>query len=78
MRLLDQFDRADGLRQHWMPIMNGDDGLFVLAVDPDQARADGAVALTFPGVRPVWCVTTRREFASMVGQLFGARRYASR
>ena len=71
VRLLEQFQRADVLRQEWMPIVDGDNGLFVLAVDPDRARADGAVARAFPGVRPVWCVTTRREFSSMVAQFFG-------
>ncbi|USX24014.1 GAF domain-containing protein [Oxalobacteraceae bacterium OTU3CINTB1] len=71
VRLLEQFQRADVLRQQWMPIVDGGNGLFVLAVDPDQARADGAVARAFPGVRPVWCVTTRREFGSMVEQFFG-------
>ncbi|WP_295989984.1 GAF domain-containing protein [Rugamonas sp.] len=73
VRLLDQFKHADVLRQQWMPVVDDSNGLFVLAVDPDQARADGAVALAFPGVRPVWCVTTRREFGSMAGQFFGAR-----
>nr|WP_315392921.1 GAF domain-containing protein [uncultured Duganella sp.] len=71
VRLLEQFRRADVLRQQWMPIVDGGNGLFVLAVDPDRARADGAVARAFPGARPVWCVTTRREFASMVAQFFG-------
>jgi hypothetical protein len=71
VRLLEQFQRADVLRQQWMPIVDGGNGLFVLAVDPDQARADGTVARAFPGVRPVWCVTTRREFCSMVEQFFG-------
>ena len=71
VRLLEQFQRDEVLRQQWMPIVDGGNGLFVLAVDPEQARADGAVDRAFPGVRPVWCVTTRREFASMVAQFFG-------
>ncbi|TFW17516.1 GAF domain-containing protein [Duganella callida] len=73
VRLLDQFRQDDVLRQQWMPVVDDGNSLFVLAVDPHQARIDGTVAQAFPGVRPVWCVTTRREFRLMVAQFFSAR-----
>lgn len=70
--VLDKFNREQVLRQQWMPIDEGSNGLFLLAVNPEQARTDNAVAQAFPGLRPIWCVTTRREFSAMVAQFFGA------
>lgn len=75
--LLEQFDHAGVLRQQWMPLEEGSNGLFILAVDPDQARAGGAVAQAFPGIAPLYCVTTRREFSWMAEQFFGAPAAAS-
>jgi hypothetical protein len=70
--LLEQFDRAGVLKQQWMPLEEGSNGLFILSVDPDKARAGDAVASAFPGITPLYCVTTRREFAWMTEQFFGA------
>lgn len=71
-RLLDSFNREFVVRHGWMPLEEGRNGLFVLAVDPDAARASGAFARVFPDATPIWCVTTRREFNWMVTQFFGA------
>jgi len=71
-RLLDAFNREFVVRHGWMPLEEGRNGLFVLAVDPDAARASGAFARIFPDATPIWCVTTRREFGWMVTQFFGA------
>ena len=72
LQLLAQFAAAEVLRQQWLPLKESGQGLFMLAVDVDLARADAGVALAFPGATPIWCVTTRREFDAMVAQLFGA------
>ncbi|SFV04805.1 GAF domain-containing protein [Pseudoduganella namucuonensis] len=70
--LLDSFNREYVVQNQWMPIEEGRNGLYVLAVDPDQLKASGAVQRVFPGSKPVYCVTTRREFGWMVNQFFGA------
>ena len=70
-RLLDAFNREFVAEQGWMPLEEGRNGLFVLAVDPDRAKASGAFSRVFPAATPVWCVTTRREFGRMVEQFFG-------
>jgi len=71
-KLLDAFNREFVVQHGWMPLEEGRNGLFVLAVDPDAARASGAFARVFPDAAPIWCVTTRREFNWMVTQFFGA------
>jgi GAF domain-containing protein len=69
--LLDGFSREAVLEQQWMPVEENRNGLYVLCLDPAQARRGGAVARRFPDARPVYCVTTRREFGWMVNQYFG-------
>jgi hypothetical protein len=69
--LLDSFNYEFVVQNQWMPIEEGRNGLYVLAVDPDQLKASGAVARVFPQATPVYCVTTRREFGWMVNQFFG-------
>lgn len=69
--LLDSFNYEFVVQNQWMPIEEGRNGLYVLAVDPDQLKASGAVARIFPQATPVYCVTTRREFGWMVSQFFG-------
>jgi hypothetical protein len=54
-----------------MPVEENRNGLYVLCLDPEQARRGGSVARRFPEARPVYCVTTRREFGWMVNQCFG-------
>lgn len=69
--LLDNFNYEFVVQNQWMPIEEGRNGLFILAVDPDQLKAGGAVGRIFPNATPVYCVTTRREFGWMVAQFFG-------
>jgi hypothetical protein len=71
-QLLDGFSREAVLEQQWMPVEENRNGLYVLCLDPEQARRGGSVARRFPESRPVYCVTTRREFGWMVNQCFGA------
>jgi hypothetical protein len=59
------------LEQQWMPVEENRNGLYVLCLDPEQARRGGSVSRRFPEARPVYCVTTRREFGWMVNQYFG-------
>jgi hypothetical protein len=43
----------------------------VACVDPEQARLSGSLKVLFPDARPVYCVTTRRDFAAMLDHYFG-------
>lgn len=69
--LLVALDRAAATRQQWLPIARNGDGLYVACVDPEQARLGGSVAAQFPDARPVYCVTTRRDFGAMLDHYFG-------
>lgn len=75
--LLDSFNREYVVQNQWMPIEEGRHGLFILAVDPDQLKAGGAVQRVFPQATPIYCVTTKREFGWMVNQFFGAAEAAA-
>lgn len=69
--LIATLDRAAATHQQWLPIARNDDGVYLACVDPEQTRLSGAAAARFPGARPVYCVTTRRDFAAMLDHYFG-------
>jgi hypothetical protein len=70
--LLAGFTRADALAHQWVPVEENRTGLYVLCVDPELTRQSGSVARFFPQARPVYCVTTRREFGWMLNQYYGS------
>jgi GAF domain-containing protein len=72
VELLAGFSREAVLEQQWLPVEENRNGLYVLCVDPEQVRRGGSVTRRFPEARPVYCVTTRREFGWMVNQCFGS------
>ena len=69
--LIATLDRAAAARQQWLPVARNDNGVYVACVDPEQARIGGTVAALFPDARPVYCVTTRRDFAAMLDHYYG-------
>ncbi|MCD2517145.1 GAF domain-containing protein [Massilia sp. G4R7] len=69
--LIATLDRAAAARQQWLPVARNDNGVYVACVDPEQARLGGAVVGLFPDARPVYCVTTRRDFAAMLDHYYG-------
>lgn len=69
--LLDGMDRAAAEVRQWLPVERNEHALYVVCIDPEQVRADNAVATLFPQSRPVFCVTTRRDFAALLDQYFG-------
>jgi hypothetical protein len=73
VELLAGFSREAVLEQQWLPVEENRNGLYVLCVDPEQVRRGASVARRFPEARPVYCVTTRREFGWMVNQCFGSQ-----
>ena len=56
----------------WLPLEEGADGLVVLALDPEKVRQSRVVNSIFPKAKPVYRVTTEREFAETVDRFFGA------
>lgn len=69
--LLERIDRAAAGRAQWLPLGASRHSVFVVCVDPEQVKAEGGVRAAFPGAKPVYCVTTRREFEAMLDQFFG-------
>jgi hypothetical protein len=70
--LLDGMDRAAAEVRQWLPVERNEHALYVVCIDPEQVKADNAVTALFPHTRPVFCVTTRRDFAALLDQYFGA------
>jgi hypothetical protein len=69
--LVAALDRASAASQQWLPVARNGEGLYVACVDPEQVRLGGSVIAVFPDARPVFCVTTRRDFTAMLDQYFG-------
>lgn len=69
--LLDGMDRAAAEVRQWLPVERNEHALYVVCIDPDKVKADNAVTALFPQARPVFCVTTRRDFAALLDQYFG-------
>jgi hypothetical protein len=70
--LLGDLDRAAAGVHGWLPVERIDDALYVVCTDPARVKDSGSVGVRFPQARPVLCVTTRRDFAAMLDQYFGA------
>jgi hypothetical protein len=69
--LLASITRSNAAGQEWLPVERNGADLYAVCVDPERVKAGGNVGALFPDARPVLCVTTRREFASMLDQYFG-------
>ena len=69
--LLGAIDRMVAAQQQWLPVARNDNGVYVACVDPEETRIGGSVGAAFPDARPVFCVTTRRDFAGMLDHYFG-------
>ncbi|TXF09355.1 GAF domain-containing protein, partial [Pelomicrobium methylotrophicum] len=55
----------------WLPIEETQEGLVILATDPERVRTSRVVNNVFPKHKPVFRVTTRREFRRTVDQFYG-------
>jgi type II secretory ATPase GspE/PulE/Tfp pilus assembly ATPase PilB-like protein len=55
----------------WLPLEESNEGLVVLALDPDRTAASRIVGQLFPKARIAWRVTTRQEFQRTAEQFFG-------
>jgi type II secretory ATPase GspE/PulE/Tfp pilus assembly ATPase PilB-like protein len=56
----------------WMPLEDSKDGMLVVALDPERVAHTHIVNQIFPKAKPVFRVTSNREFRQMVEHFFGA------
>jgi type II secretory ATPase GspE/PulE/Tfp pilus assembly ATPase PilB-like protein len=56
----------------WLPLEENKDGLLVVALDPERVRHTHIVNQIFPKAKPLFRVTSNREFRQMVDHFFGA------
>jgi type II secretory ATPase GspE/PulE/Tfp pilus assembly ATPase PilB-like protein len=56
----------------WMPLEENKDGMLVVALDPERVAHTHIVNQIFPKAKPVFRVTSNREFRQMVEHFLGA------
>jgi type II secretory ATPase GspE/PulE/Tfp pilus assembly ATPase PilB-like protein len=56
----------------WLPLGDEPEGLIIMTLDPEQTKAARMVVNVYPKSRLVYTVTTAREFALTLEQMFGA------
>jgi type II secretory ATPase GspE/PulE/Tfp pilus assembly ATPase PilB-like protein len=56
----------------WLPLGDEPEGLVIMTLDPEQTKAARMVVNVYPKSRIVYTVTTAREFALTLEQMFGA------
>jgi type II secretory ATPase GspE/PulE/Tfp pilus assembly ATPase PilB-like protein/GAF domain-containing protein len=57
---------------HWLPIDETENGIVVIATDPERVKGARIVDAVFPKTRIIYCVTTSAEFEQTVDQFYGA------
>lgn len=62
----------------WVPIEESNEGLIILALDPEKVRSARTVSNIFPKARLAFRVTTSREFERTLDQFFGSYADAAR
>ncbi|GAA5158654.1 GspE/PulE family protein [Viridibacterium curvum] len=70
MDLLRNLKREYVMRNHWLPLEEGPDGIAVLAVDPEQVIGTRVVHNVFHGASLHYRVCSQREFERTVAQYF--------
>ncbi|MGZ5781353.1 MAG: ATPase, T2SS/T4P/T4SS family [Burkholderiaceae bacterium] len=55
----------------WLPLEDSKEGLIILAIDPEQVKSTRVVTNIFPKAKPVYRVTTNREFQQTVDLFYG-------
>jgi len=55
----------------WIPLEDTKEGIVVMAVDPEKTKASKMVNNVYPRSKIVFRVTTNREFATTLDQMFG-------
>ncbi|HZM44621.1 MAG TPA: ATPase, T2SS/T4P/T4SS family [Burkholderiales bacterium] len=55
----------------WVPLEDTKDGIIIVTVDPEKIKASRMVNNVYPKSKVLYRVTTNREFASTLDQMFG-------
>ena len=58
----------------WVPLEDTKDGIVVVTVDPEKIKASRMVNNVYPKSKIIYKVTTNREFAATLEQMFGGGR----
>jgi type II secretory ATPase GspE/PulE/Tfp pilus assembly ATPase PilB-like protein len=69
--LLRNMSREFCLTNQWVPLDDTKDGIVVMTPDVERTRTSRMVNNVYPKNKIVYCVTTQREFASTLDQMFG-------
>ena len=69
--LLRNMSREFCLTNQWVPLDDTKDGIVVMTPDVERTRASRMVNNVYPKNKIVYCVTTQREFAATLDQMFG-------
>jgi type II secretory ATPase GspE/PulE/Tfp pilus assembly ATPase PilB-like protein len=72
VNLLKNIKRDYAEQNQWLPIEENEDGIVVLATDPEQVKSARIITSIFPKTRLFYCVTTNREFRDTLDDFFGA------
>ena len=70
--LMKNMNRAFCEASQWVPLEDTADGIVVMAPDPERVKASRMVANVYPRSRIAYRVTTQKEFADTLDQLFGS------
>jgi type II secretory ATPase GspE/PulE/Tfp pilus assembly ATPase PilB-like protein len=71
MELLKNLKRQYVEESGWLPLEDGKDGTLVVALDPERVTNTHIVSQILPKAKPVFRVTSRREFRQMVELFYG-------
>jgi len=76
VELLKNLKRNYVEHNQWLPVEETGEGLVVLCLDPERVKSSRIVNNVYPRSKPVYRVTTRREFKQTVDQMFGVTGFA--
>ena len=69
--LLKNMSREFCQTNQWIPLEDAKEGIIVLAIDPEKTKASKMVNNVYPKSKIVYRVSSGREFASTLDQMFG-------
>jgi len=72
MDLLKNLKREYVESQQWVPIEDAKEGLLILCLDPERVKSSRIVNNVFPKHKPVFKVTTQKEFKDTLNIFYGA------
>ena len=70
--LMKNMNREFCQTNQWIPLDESKEGIVVVTTDPERVKASRMVSNVYPKNKIVFRVTTNREFASTLDQMFGA------